>query len=125
MAIARRKAWLCNLDQRQLARRVFIRVLTDAVLHLSSRGPLELGLALHHLHGYPVLPATSLKGLAAAVRQHEGLADGLYGQQESAGRVAILDGLPLECRVALDAMTPHFGRWYQGKGLPDDIFRRA
>jgi CRISPR/Cas system CMR subunit Cmr6 (Cas7 group RAMP superfamily) len=120
----RRAAWVEPLVREGRARRLVLRATTDFVLHLSSPGPLELGMAIHWVYGFPFLPATALKGLAHAVaRTHsESSAQDLYGHQESAGRVAILDALPISFTVRRDVMTPHFARWYQGSDgvKPDD-----
>lgn len=116
---ARRAAWLASLEGKGLARRLLLTARTDAVAWLASPGPLELGLALHHVYGFPVLPATSLKGLAR--RAAGPAAAGRYGSQDSVAPVAILDGLPcLGWRVQRDVMTPHFSGWYQEGRLPDD-----
>lgn len=116
---ARRAAWLAPLEGKGLARRLLLTARTDAVAWLASPGPLELGLALHHVYGFPVLPATSLKGLAR--RAAGPAAAGRYGSQDSVAPVAILDGLPcLGWRVQRDVMTPHFSGWYQEGRLPDD-----
>lgn len=121
---ARRAAWIEPLVQHGVARRLVLRATTDVVLHLSSPGPLELGMAVHHVYGFPVLPATAIKGLAHAVAAttDASLADALYGRQETTGRVAILDGFPIEFNIRRDVMTPHFSAWYQNKpdAKPDD-----
>jgi CRISPR-associated protein Cmr6 len=122
--IARRAAWVGPLVRDGLARCLVLRAATDVVLHLSSPGPLELGLAVHHVYGFPFLPATAIKGLAHALAAAADmpLAEVLYGRQDSAGRVAVLDGLPLEFEVRRDVMTPHFSAWYQRRprARPDD-----
>ncbi len=122
--IRRRAAWVGPLVRDGLARCLVLRAATDVVLHLSSPGPLELGLAVHHVYGFPFLPATAIKGLAHALAAAADtrLAEVLYGRQDTAGRVAVLDGLPLEFEVRRDVMTPHFSAWYQGRSeaRPDD-----
>jgi CRISPR-associated protein Cmr6 len=120
----RRAAWVEPHVRHGLARRLLLRSTTDFVLHLSSAGPLELGLAVHHVYGFPYIPGTAIKGLAHAVAaaQNQTVADGLYGLQDAAGHVAILDGLPVKFEVRRDVMTPHFPKWYQNQGgaKPDD-----
>lgn len=121
--LARRRSWLAPLEGEGRARRVRLTARTDAVLWLASPGPLEVGLALDHLYGFPVLPGSSLKGLAlrAARTRDAGEARLRFGTQDAAGAVVLLDGLPIEpWTVALDVMTPHLGRWYRGDGVPDD-----
>jgi CRISPR/Cas system CMR subunit Cmr6 (Cas7 group RAMP superfamily) len=119
---ARRAAWLNSLERRGLARRAMLTAGTDVVVGLAGAGPLELGLSLHHVYGFPILPASSLKGLAKASGEGEGLAAN-YGEPDRAGGVTLLDGLPAEVwRVQLDVMTPHAPRWYRRERdrLPDD-----
>jgi CRISPR-associated protein Cmr6 len=115
-ALERRRAWLGPLEAAGLARRVRVRSLTPLVAHLVNPGPLDLGLALHWTYGFPVLPASGLKGLSRAQRRDAGLdVEPIYGAQESAAPVAILDGLPISYRVERDVMTPHYPKWYQGR----------
>jgi CRISPR-associated protein Cmr6 len=115
-ALERRRAWLRPLEAAGLARRVRVRALTPLVAHLVSPGPLDLGLALHWTYGFPVLPASGLKGLSRALRQDLGRdVEAIYGAQDSAAPVAVLDGLPIAYRVERDVMTPHYPNWYQGK----------
>lgn len=117
----RRQSWIDPLVRVGRARCLKLTARTDLVIHLSSAGPLELGLALHHVYGFPILPATSLKGLARATAREGDGNEALYGRQEACGRVAILDGFPVRYAAQPDIMTPHFKSWYEGKpGAPDD-----
>lgn len=120
--LARRRAWLEPLVRSGEARLLWLTSETDAVVHLASQGPLELGLALHHVYGFPILPATSLKGLSRASAGDSDAADvdEVYGKQEHVASLAVLDGLPVAFAIQPDVMTPHFGGWYQGKRAPDD-----
>ncbi len=123
-ALARRQGWLGPLEREGRARRLRLVATTDAVLGLASPGPLEVGLALHHVYGFPVLPGSSLKGVAlraARAARDPGIAEARYGTREGAAAVTILDGLPAEpWAVELDVMTPHFGGWYRDGRTPDD-----
>lgn len=111
-AIERRRQWVLNLERIGLARRLRLTCKTPMIVHIASTGPLELGMALHHVYGFPVIPATSLKGLAHAHRPDD---IRIYGDKETAGVVSILDGLPLDYQVGKDIMTPHSPKWYQGE----------
>lgn len=114
--LARRAGWTAPLLQSGFARRLRLESLTSVVLHLSSPSPLDLGLAVHWTYGLPLLPATSLKGLAAAALKalDEPAAERIFGTHEAAGAVAWLDGLPVKWTVERDVMTPHHGAWYGG-----------
>ncbi len=119
----RRAAWLKSLESKGSARRLVLRASTEAVVWLASPGPLGLGLAIHHVYGFPIIPASSLKGLARRVARGVDArgADERYGSPSAVGQVAILDGLPCPgWRVQRDVMTPHFGKWYQEGKLPND-----
>jgi CRISPR-associated protein Cmr6 len=117
--LARRRKWLGALEDRNMARRALLEARTDIIVNLVSRSPLELGLGLHHLYGFPILPGSALKGIAHRIC--EDFPSYLYGSPDSAGNVAILDGLPVKYRVVRDIMTPHFPKWYQGTAnAPDD-----
>lgn len=120
--LARRRAWLKPRECQARCLRLTAR--TDAVLWLASPGPLEVGLALHHLYGFPVLPGSALKGLARRVARQvhgEAVAAARYGREDEGGPVTFLDGLPLGTwKVQLDVMTPHYGGWYREGRLPDD-----
>lgn len=117
---ARRSAWLAPLELDGRARRLILEARSNVVVHLVSPGPLELGLALHHVYGFPILPASGLKGLCRAEHTGEFGNSESYGTQESVARVALLDGLPLSVKVEPDVMTPHYGDWYQKESAPHD-----
>jgi CRISPR-associated protein Cmr6 len=124
-ALGRRRSWVEPLEQAGLARRLQLTAVTDAVLWLASAGPLEVGLALHHVYGFPVLPGSALKGVAlraARGAQTPDVVEARYGAQEHAGSVAFLDALPCDgWAVQRDVMTPHFQKWYAGgERAPDD-----
>lgn len=117
--LERRRRWLASFVEMNRVRVLRATARTDVIVNLVSRSPLELGLALHHVYGFPILPGSALKGLARRSVRENG--DRLYGTQEWSGDVAILDGLPLCYKIRRDIMTPHFPKWYQGKAdAPDD-----
>jgi CRISPR/Cas system CMR subunit Cmr6 (Cas7 group RAMP superfamily) len=120
-SLARRQCWLAPWEHAGCVRHIRIQALTDVIVNLVSPSPLELALALHTHYGFPILPASGLKGLARSVHDKDFVA---YGdeQQEAVGTVAILDGWPIKFQVSLDMMTPHYPKWYGGESgsLPDD-----
>lgn len=104
---------------------------------LGRKGPLEVGFAFHR-YGFPMLPGSSVKGIA---RAYASLAKDLDesdtgfaqvfgrapapGQDQSlaqSGRAVFLDAIPAELpSLELDVMTPHFPEYYhQGKAAPTD-----
>lgn len=93
-----------------------------AVGHGDNANAHEIGLALHGTYGWPVIPGSSLKGLAAAwTRTPESgadpkVAERVFGTGESRGSVRFLDALPLEEPAVVDAdvLTPHVKPYYDG-----------
>jgi CRISPR-associated protein Cmr6 len=104
------------------------------VAGLGAESVLEVSIALHRTYGVPVLPGSSLKGLAAAAAHreledpewHKTRAEGtigslhkiLFGDQESSGCVTFHDALWIPDGTALpldlDVMTVHHPDYYQG-----------
>ena len=89
----------------------------------------EIGLSLHGSYGWPVIPGSSLKGLAAAwatasgadedeVRQILGSPRPSCGQHKTAGAargtVCFLDAIPAgrPVTVTVDVLTPHVKPYY-------------
>lgn len=83
----------------------------------------DVGIAMHGTYGWPVLPASTLKGVAHAyARDEDGMsADDrvdLFGgprpdaDAEHVGQVTFLDGLPLDVVLAEHVLTPHFRDYY-------------
>ena len=99
------------------------------VVGLGSKGVYEVGFAFHRTWGFPVIPGSSLKGVA---RSYALLVEGLdqrstefqevFGyasgdQREAdgrAGRVTFWDAIPeSNLRLELDVINPHYPRYYQ------------
>ncbi|MCK9874109.1 type III-B CRISPR module RAMP protein Cmr6 [Nocardiopsis dassonvillei] len=90
----------------------------------------ESGLSLHGTYGWPLLPASALKGLAAAGARGQGIDPDLIGQvlggprplkgdptRAGRGGVRFLDALPLvEPTVHRDVLTPHQQPYYSTTG---------
>lgn len=103
---------------------------------LGAKGPVENGITLEHTWGVPILPASALKGLAAAAARKladapEWNLDGesyreLFGTTEASGCVDFHDawwdptegGFPL----APDVMTVHHPDYYQKGDVPPTDF---
>lgn len=101
---------------------------------LGAESVLETALALHRTYGVPFIPASALKGLAAA-SAHRNLQDPswrkigedgkigpshriLFGDQKSSGYVTFHDALWVpagdKLPLDLDVMTVHHPEYYQG-----------
>lgn len=103
---------------------------------LGRKGPLEVGFSFHR-YGFPMLPGSSVKGIA---RAYASLAKGLdesnadfrevfgkepqSGQDQSGGQsghAVFFDAIPAKLpSLELDVMNPHFPNYYQGEAFPTD-----
>jgi CRISPR-associated protein Cmr6 len=96
------------------------------VLGMGASHVLETSMTLHRLYGFPIIPGSSLKGLARAWnelrpdKEEHGLnADEVFGEQDRAGSVVFFDAIPESMpEFKLDVMNPHFSDYYQGKDTP-------
>lgn len=103
---------------------------------LGRKGPLEVGFTFHR-YGFPILPGSSVKGLARAYawlveEQRETDPDFLAifgrapqkGEDESiaqSGRAIFFDAIPRQApKLELDIMNPHYPKYYQGGEWPTD-----
>lgn len=97
------------------------------VIGLGAESVSEVGLTLHHTYGFPYLPGSALKGLAASyARKHlEGwdisseAYQTLFGSTDektpAAGCVVFHDALPISARLHSDIITVHHPKYYQGE----------
>jgi len=123
------------------------RALGRAVVGLGQKGPTEIGICLEHTWGVPILPGSSLKGVAAAAAHllHGGdewakrtsvsgndasrapnSHDWLFGTTDEMGAVSFLDAwLEPGCSrpLDLDVMTVHHQKYYGGETRPSgDVY---
>ncbi len=112
-------------------------LVTDArlIAGLGYKGPMEVGLTLHPLYGFPYIPASSIKGIARAyaqrvLKEDEGLIREIFGSPDKdakradefrVGCVRFFDAIPIKMPVLdIDIMTPHFGKYYMDGQTPGD-----
>lgn len=106
------------------------------VTGLGGGGPLEVGFTFHR-YGFPILPGSSVKGIA---RAYASLYDGKdesdedfraifgslsQGSEDETGALCggavFFDAIPASLpSLELDIMNPHFPAYYQGKTAPTD-----
>lgn len=97
---------------------------------LGNASTIENGCTFHHTYGVPIIPGSSLKGLASSYASQK-LTDGLwtrgksahevlFGSTESAGYVTFFDALPKPGKWKLhrDVMTVHHQDYYQNASKP-------
>ena len=142
-----RDLWLNGLDSDR-ARVVYAEVATAGrvIVGIGQKGPAEFGLTLHHTWGVPVLPGSSLKGIASlgadrylsgdswrrradSAKARDGGAnhfDALFGDVEEQGAVIFHDAwfIPgADCKNGLhhDVLTVHHPDYYQKEAAPSDM----
>lgn len=89
-------------------------------------GIAEIGAALHGTYGWPLIPASALKGIARHWAEESGESDekitrilgegGKKGEGGTVGSVMFFDALPGEggpVQVEIDVLTPHHKPYYQ------------
>ena len=93
----------------------------------------ETNMALDHVYGIPIVPASTFKGAVRSwviqenFNNKEALAIGdanfikVFGSQASAGKVQFLPAYPInDVALSLDIMNPHFSDYYTDTELPTD-----
>ncbi|NPA76804.1 MAG: type III-B CRISPR module RAMP protein Cmr6 [Candidatus Diapherotrites archaeon] len=103
------------------------------VVGLGGAHVLETGMTLHRLYGIPIIPGSTLKGLARAYAEEvkgKGSDDpdivAIFGKPPlstplETGEIIFFDAIPVSRpKFKLDVMTPHFPQYYQGNKPPAD-----
>ena len=102
----------------------------------------ETDITLHHIYGFPFLPASSIKGMVRswiilnafdndekkALKESEAFCH-IFGcgsesslGKEHQGKVTFFEALPVAApKVVPDVMNPHYGPYYNGKDAPADF----
>lgn len=125
------QAWCHRQRQTPVTwRRLLVAPEWRLVTGLGERGnPHEIGIALHGTYGWPVIPGSTLKGVARAWAEDQG-AQGVDrvcgpraapGSSAAAGTVRFLDALPAgePVTVVRDVVTPHNAEYHAG-GIPGE-----
>lgn len=90
---------------------------------------IETGIRLHHTYGVPIIPGSSLKGVAASYANQQLKGDwaktqraheALFGATTTAGHVTFFDALPLpgDWKLLPDVITVHHPNYYQAETNP-------
>jgi CRISPR type III-B/RAMP module RAMP protein Cmr6 len=105
------------------------------VVGLGRKGPLEVGMTFHRIYGFPLIPGSSLKGLARAyaelvVKASQDEITHVFGDaprpdedpsMAHVGRAVFFDAVPLAPpHLEIDVMNPHYADYYQGNAPPAD-----
>jgi len=103
---------------------------------LGRKGPLEVGFTFHR-YGFPILPGSSVKGIARAYawlieerRESDPDFCGIFGRAPQkgedekvarSGSAVFFDAVPARLpKLELDIMNPHYPKYYQGQEPPTD-----
>jgi|Deesub1362A_J573_1020465.scaffolds.fasta_scaffold00838_15 CRISPR-associated protein Cmr6 len=105
------------------------------VVGLGGSNILERSMVLHRL-GFPYIPSSTLKGIFRSAYLHgisesenilknksekESKAEKLFGTQEAEGKLIFTDAYPVQYKLELDVMNPHYPDYYGGnKEKPED-----
>lgn len=99
----------------------------------------ETGLTLHHLHGFPYIPASAVKGTTRSYiiksyfenKEDKALKDpvfiGMFGNQDQMGKVHFVDAYPTKKpNLEADILNPHYPNYYDpsNKKTPPTDFQQ-
>jgi len=103
------------------------------VAGLGAASVLETSITLHPVYGFPIIPGSSLKGLARAYARHskkvaqdrpDDEIDAVFGFQRgktaATGKVVFFDAIPTRLALEPDIMNVHYQEYYEGKQPPAD-----
>jgi len=140
MVAQRREAALRSLERGgAVVRRVRLRTAGPVLTGAGEAGARNVGIALHGTYGWPLLPGSTVKGVAHAYARDEHAVplperETLFGsprpgedgaERAAEGAVIFLDALPDSGGVTVGehVMTPHHTPYYEGK--PDSTGHRT
>ena len=96
------------------------------VVGLGGASVYETSITLHHLYGFPYIPASGVKGMVNAY-VHTQITDyeekdknDIFGSEKEAGKIIFYDALPTEApTIKPDVMNPHYTPYYQPKNTTE------
>lgn len=101
------------------------------VVGLGTDSVYEIGITLHHIYGFPYIPASAIKGICNHYAQDNGYHqnssefknyyDTIFGTTDKKGKVIFLDAMPKSSpQLKVDIMNPHYPDWYDSGKAPTD-----
>jgi CRISPR-associated protein Cmr6 len=99
------------------------------IVGLGTDSVYETGITLHHIYGFPYIPASAIKGITNHYAQDCGydktlkeIYDKIFGTTEQKGKITFFDAMPLTPPVIKpDIMNVHYPKYYgSGKEAPTD-----
>lgn len=120
--------WLAALDKLGVRPRKATVIYRLAAGH-GGETVIETGIRLHHTYGVPIIPGSSLKGVAASYAaqqlcgkwaENQPAFHSLFGTTSAAGHVTFFDALPLpgDWKLLPDVITVHHPDYYQAETNP-------
>lgn len=104
--------------------------LTRSAVGMGGMSPLENSITLHHIYGYPVLPGSTLKGVARAYAEAQPYAERqligkIFGSEDKnanedseKGKVFFWDAIPTGMpNFTADILTPHYSDYYSSENV--------
>lgn len=99
---------------------------TRLTFGLGYEHPTEIGFTFDWTTGLPIIPGSSLKGVALSYAKDNtekwdaGEREEIFGSKDEVGRIVFLPAYPCiengEQFLEVDVMTPHYGPYYESKG---------
>lgn len=128
--------WEALLDSYQqlghTVMRFTLRAASRVIVGLGAESVLETSIRLHRIYGFPIIPASALKGLARSYAEliegkdeNDAVFAAIFGKSPpdaQAGKVIFFDAVPANGNITLelDVMNPHYAPYYQGAAPPAD-----
>lgn len=98
------------------------------IVGLGTDSVYETGITLHHIYGFPYIPASAIKGITNHYAQdcgyHEsqkGTYETIFGTTETQGKITFFDAMPLTPpKIKPDIMNVHYPDYYGKDKAPTD-----
>lgn len=102
-----------------------LKTISGMAIGLGGQNPLENSLTLHHLYGFPIIPGSTVKGVARAYAELSGECSKselkqIFGSDDKEnpdksirGLISFYDAIPAsEYKFTADILTPHYQAYY-------------
>ena len=101
------------------------------VVGLGTDSVYETGITLHHIYGFPYIPASAIKGITNHYAQDNGFDkeasgskqwyDDIFGNTKHQGKITFFDAMPTSIpQLKPDIMNVHYPDYYGGNSAPTD-----
>jgi CRISPR-associated protein Cmr6 len=98
------------------------------IVGLGTDSVYETGITLHHIYGFPYIPASAIKGITNHYAQdcdydesHKSIYESIFGTTEKQGKITFFDAMPLTPpKIKPDIMNVHYPDYYGEGKAPTD-----